>query len=398
MLPTDVVELSLRSFKKNRLRTFLTILGIGVGIGAIFFLVSLGYGFQKLILEQIATADSLLSLDVTPGSDAIILNEESVRELSSVESISEIFPVIVQDTQVKSGSYIADVKINILDRQVLNLEGVSVDKGSVFDEGEGDKIIVSSAVLKLLRIPEGEFSGAQVIVRVAKENDASGAGTNTKEEFVDKTYSIKGVIANDSSVFSYVPIGSVSDIHFSYFSKVKIKAINADAVNLARGAVIDKGYYVSAISDTVEQAKQIFNIVQIVLASFGITALIVSAIGMFNTMTITLLERTQEIGIMKTLGASSLDIWLMFLTESMMIGFLGGSFGIILGFTISRILNFGVNLLAQNFGGVHVELFFVPIWFALFVIIFSTSVGFITGFYPAKRAAKLNPLEALRYK
>ena len=104
------------------------------------------------------------------------------------------------------------------------------------------------------------------------------------------------------------------------------------------------------------------------LSLFGIIALIVSAIGMFNTMTIALLERTQEIGIMKTLGASSLDIWKMFLTESMMIGFFGGAFGVIIGFLASRILNIGLNFLAKSFGGLEIELFYIPVWFIIFIL------------------------------
>jgi putative ABC transport system permease protein len=101
---------------------------------------------------------------------------------------------------------------------------------------------------------------------------------------------------------------------------------------------------------------------------------------------------------MKAIGASSFDIWKMFLTESMMIGFFGGFIGLIIGFSASQILNFGINWLAGAFGGTEVQLFFIPIWFVVFIIAFSTIIGLITGFYPARRAARLNALEALRYK
>ncbi|MFA6160516.1 MAG: FtsX-like permease family protein, partial [Parcubacteria group bacterium] len=160
----------------------------------------------------------------------------------------------------------------------------------------------------------------------------------------------------------------------------------------------EKGFFVSSVSETVDQAKQIFSIAQIVLALFGVVALVVSAIGMFNTMTIALLERTQEIGIMKTIGASSYDIWRMFLTESMIIGFFGGFFGVVMGFILSSLVNYGMNFLAGMFGGIQANLFARPIWFIAFIMIFSTVVGVITGIYPARRAARLNALEALRYK
>jgi putative ABC transport system permease protein len=134
------------------------------------------------------------------------------------------------------------------------------------------------------------------------------------------------------------------------------------------------------------------------LASFGIVALIVSAIGMFNTMTIALLERTQEIGIMKALGATSADIWSMFLSESVIIGFLGGAGGIGIGMAGGEVFNYGINFLAGAMGGKGIDLFFTPLWFILLIITFSTFVGLITGFYPAKRAANINCLAALRYK
>jgi putative ABC transport system permease protein len=165
-----------------------------------------------------------------------------------------------------------------------------------------------------------------------------------------------------------------------------------------RTAIMDKGFMVSALSDLIEQANQVFNIMQIVLASFGIVALIVSAIGMFNTMTIALLERTQEIGIMKALGATSLDIWNMFLAESIIIGFFGGLGGIIMGMLGGEAFNYGVNILAGALGGEKIDMFYTPLWFIALIITFSTFVGFATGVYPAKRAAKINALVALRYK
>jgi putative ABC transport system permease protein len=119
---------------------------------------------------------------------------------------------------------------------------------------------------------------------------------------------------------------------------------------------------------------------------------------MFNTMTIALLERTQEIGIMKALGATSLDIWNMFLAESVIIGFFGGLGGIIMGMVGGELFNYGINLLAGALGGESIDMFYTPYWFVFLIIIFSTFVGLITGFYPARRAANINALEALRYK
>lgn len=126
--------------------------------------------------------------------------------------------------------------------------------------------------------------------------------------------------------------------------------------------------------------------------------MIVSAIGMFNTMTVTLLERTKEIGIMRTIGASPSDVKNLFISESIVVGFLGGVSGIVMGVTIGLTVNFFLNLVASQFGGQAVALFSFPLAFLLFIMLFSAAVGYLTGVFPAKRAATLNPLDAIRYE
>ncbi len=130
------------------------------------------------------------------------------------------------------------------------------------------------------------------------------------------------------------------------------------------------GFTVLSLSDTIEEANKIFQAIQIILSLFGAVALIVSAIGMFNTMTIALLERTQEVGIMKSLGASNKDVWKLFLVEAIIIGFLGGVSGIVVGLAGGAGLNFGVNKLASSLGGSEVDLFYTPNEFIIIIVIF----------------------------
>lgn len=413
MLSLDVLRISSRSFKNNRLRTLLTIIGISIGIGAIFFLVSLGYGFQKLILEKIATEDSLLSLDVTQENEAVKLNQGSVDSIKEIKEVVGVYPLISQDTQIIGNGLTSSAKVNVVNPNFFSLEGMTISKGDFFKEGEADKLVISLAALQLLDVNPDLFKDVSITVNVREKeeqesivttNEVDSAGNKmtqkmvTPAKYTERTYDIGGVIEDLSSSYVYIPDISVSDIQFEDFDKLKVKVDSTKNIDQTRNNIIEKGFFVSSVSETVEQARQIFTIAQIVLSLFGVVALVVSAIGMFNTMTIALLERTQEIGIMKAIGASSLDIWKMFLTESMMIGFFGGFIGVILGFIASQILNFGINWLAGVFGGDRAQLFFIPFWFVIFVIIFSTIVGLITGFYPARRAARLNALEALRYK
>ena len=413
MLSIDVFRISTRSFKNNRLRTLLTVLGISIGIGTIFFLVSLGYGLQKLILENIATQDSLLALDVTQNSEAIDLNKESITSIKEISEITDIYPLVSQDSQISGNGLTSAAKINIVNPRFLSLEGIAVDKGKIFKDGENDKMIISLAALQLLDINKDDFANNEITIRLAKNPpkqnnqtvsaEEAPAGENvvietTPIEYINKTYTITGVVNDISNAYIYIPDSSVSEISFATYDKLKVRVNSTFNLEPARARIIEKGFFVSSVSETVDQAKQIFSIAQIVLALFGVVALVVSAIGMFNTMTIALLERTQEIGIMKTIGASSYDIWRMFLTESMIIGFFGGFFGVVMGFLLSSLVNYGMNFLAGMFGGIQANLFARPVWFIAFIMIFSTVVGVITGIYPARRAARLNALEALRYK
>jgi len=119
---------------------------------------------------------------------------------------------------------------------------------------------------------------------------------------------------------------------------------------------------------------------------------------MFNTMTVSLLERINEIGIMRAIGITTRDIMKMFLLESVLMGFLGGLAGLAIGIAGAELANFGLNMLAKRFGGQAMDIFHQPAWFIIFIIAFSSIVGFITGIYPSVKAARINPLNALRYK
>jgi ABC-type antimicrobial peptide transport system permease subunit len=178
----------------------------------------------------------------------------------------------------------------------------------------------------------------------------------------------------------------------------KVKIFAAENMGVIRDEIINMGFFVSALQDTIDQVKKIFSIVQIVLGLFGFVALIVSAIGMFNTMTVLLLERTNEIGIMRSIGVTRNDVRKLFMFEAMIMGFLGGLGGVLLGHLGGVLANLGINLLARSFGGQALSLFSRPFSFIIIIIIFSTIIGFITGIFPAQRAAKIKPLDALRYK
>jgi len=401
MLVSDIFRLATRMFRTNRSRTLLTVLGISVGIGTILFLVSFGYGLQELILNKITTSEALLSLDVATGDIATLkLDDESVERIKSIPAIEKISPLIATQAQIRIDDISSELVANFVYSDYFGLDGTLLKRGEFFSDKESDenKIIITSSALKLFDLEEDEAFGKTIAFTFFTERDSGEEGIIREFVASDKDYKIAGIIEEESSSYVYLPFANSEELGEISYSKIKVKVDKEENLDITREAIIEQGFIVSALSDIIEQANQIFKIVQIILASFGIVALIVSAIGMFNTMTIALLERTQEIGIMKALGATSLDIWNMFLAESVVIGFMGGLGGIIVGLMGGRIFNYAINMLAGALGGEKIDLFYTPFWFILLIISFSTLVGFLTGFYPAQRAAKINVLEALRYK
>ena len=157
------------------------------------------------------------------------------------------------------------------------------------------------------------------------------------------------------------------------------------------------GYSAFSLNDALQGAKRAFLILDIVLSVIGSIALAVSSLGIVNTMVMSILERTREIGIMKAIGGSNGDIRRIFLIEASAIGLLGGVSGIVLGWAVGRVINFGANIYIQNQGGTPGNLFSLPWWLIGGSIGFAVMVSLIAGSFPAARAARLDPIQALRH-
>jgi putative ABC transport system permease protein len=402
MLIQDVAKLSTRMFKTNPARTWLTILGMGVGTGAVVTLVGLGFGLQKIILEQIVLGDTLLSLNVTPPpARSVILNPQTVQELFEIERVQDVAPLASFAANITFDGLTGNTFLQGANPNYFRYTGTREVAGRLFSEAtlEEDRagVILTSAMLKLFEVEDPETAvGKQVSFRVFVPREGT---TETIEMELRKRYTVVGISNEESRPGAMLLLDELANqLVINEYERVQVRVDEVANLDQVSEALIERGFGVTALSKTVEQANKIFQGVQAVLAVFGGIALVVSAIGMFNTMTVTLLERTGEIGIMRTLGASSNDIKILFVSEAVIVGFLGGLVGIAIGVGIGFSLNTMVNIAATNFGGKAVSLFAYPLTFILFIASFSAVVGFLTGVFPARRAAALNPLDAIRYK
>lgn len=395
----DVLKLSTRMFKSRKMRTFLTVLGIGIGIGAILFLVSLGYGLQRALISQITSSDALLSLDVVQGEKSVItLTNDTIAKIKEFPQVKEIAPMVSLRGQLEYQGTTADTIANITSLDFLKFSNMKLASGDFFNESKNE-VVISKAVMRVFNVEDPsaiigkEISVSFLAVKVLESGQEELNLVPQNEKFV-----IQGVTDDESSSFIYFPIAKANGITLDMYSQLKVRVHTTADLDVVRNKILDMGFSVAALSDVIDQANRIFGILQIILAIFGMVALVVSAIGMFNTMTIALMERTHEVGIMKALGAARGDIMFMFLTEAVIMGFLGGVIGIVVGVLSGKMFNLILNLLSHNLGGKTIDIFYTPLWFAVTIMVFSTVVGLLTGVWPARRAAHLNPLEAVKYK
>ncbi|HVN26500.1 MAG TPA: ABC transporter permease [Candidatus Paceibacterota bacterium] len=396
----DALKLSTRMFKTNPARTWLTILGMGVGTSAVVMLVGLGFGLQNILLEKIVFGDTLLSLTVSnPLSTAVTLDDKTVAQFKAMPNVLDVSPLASLQSLVTYDGLSANADLQGIRASYFKYAGIAMVAGQPFSDqpSDGNDVILSSAALQLFGVDDPKsILGKTVSFRVI--TPTSGSGTSDQVA-LNGTYTVTGVTNDVASIYAMMPLATLSSqVGITSYDKVQVRVSASNYLNSVSDAIIKLGFEVSALSKTVEQANQIFSGIQILLAGFGGIALIVSAIGMFNTMTVTLLERTGEIGVMRTIGASPRDIQFLFLSEAVVVGFLGGMTGMAIGIIGGLLINYLLNVVAAHFGGAAVALFAFPGTFLAFITAFSAVVGFITGIFPARRASSISPLEAIRYK
>ncbi len=257
--------------------------------------------------------------------------------------------------------------------------------------------VVNRAMLKVLGITESEAVGKTFSVTYVVVGDTAGL-SNEKIESEPATYTIIGVVPTGETPLFYVPFMDLRSLGIMDYSQVKVVVAQAQDLDHIRRQIEAMGYITRSVADTVAQINSLFGTARILLALLGLVALAVAALGMFNTLTVSLLERTREVGLMKAMGMKSSEVQELFLTESMIFGFCGGLLGIIIGFLVGKVAGIILSAFAVFKGVGFVDVSSIPLPFAILVIFLSLLVGVTTGIYPAKRATKISALNALRYE
>lgn len=386
----------------HELRTILTLLGVIIGVSAIVFLVSFGSGVERLVTEQITGADAFQLIDVgTNNSQIVKLDSQIVEKIKSIPNVKSTETTTDLAAKAKKDNKTIDTSFIGTTAAYLDWSGKKIKFGSNLansTEVEQDKtVVVNTAYLNFLGSnPPESHIGQKVIFDVVVPREFAKSGESKNYE--NQEFKIAGIIKNDLPPTVYTNYANFLLYDTNAYSQVKVRISDKNNVDTVRKQIEALSLKTQYVGDTVTQVQQVFNIFKIILGSFGIIALLVALLGMFNTLTISLLERIKEVALMKILGMSRRDIRNLFVTEALTLGLIGGILGIVWGTILGTATNLILNFFANRAGGESVSVFYYSYTFILVIIIVSILVGFVTGIYPARRAAKVDALDILRYE
>ena len=389
----DLTELSFKNVFFKRFRTLITILGVSLGVGFVVLLVSIGYGLEDLVIEEVTKAQNLNQIDVFPkvGSQ-LKLNDELIKKVSAISGVSKIYRIKNFPGRIDYKGSTVDVVVYGVESGYLENSPVKKVSGEFLNE-KSDKFsaIINSEYLKTLGLSTdiiGETLNLNVIQSVPE----------SESEPKNIPVTIVGVVEDDSPPVIYLKIDSVREYTEDEYSALSIIINKESSLDFVRKQIESLGLETFSIMDTVNQVQQIFTYVRYGLLAFGILAFAIAFLGMINTLTVSLLERTREVGLMKIIGMKKNDIQFLFITESMFIGLLGGIFGILFGILGGYLVSLAVYLLSSSRGVEFMVITSFPFVTALIVILVTTLLSFFTGLYPANRAVKIPTMDAVRYE
>lgn len=391
-----LIRIAISNLFYKKLRTSLTVIGVVVGIGAIVFLLAFGYGLRDLVTKQVVDSNSIRTIDVSQANPLVLpLNqatENKIADFNDVKSISRIFNFAGQVNYANSKT---GVVIFGSDQQYMDLNSFDLVAGPNSSIEKPGTVVVNTSFLKAIGVKNPQKmvnKDIDVTIQVPKEMRPEGMKTDIREKLT-----ITSVVETGVGSELYVSSEMFISRRIDIASQAKVLVTDKTAVSTLQKRISSMGFTTTSPYDTVEQIDQVFGILNYIFLGFGGIGLVIAVLGMFNTLTITLLERTKEIGLMRTLGARKKDIQRLFVLESMGLSFIGGVFGILSAMFMSR----GVDRFLTSIAGSRglnetISVFSFHGSLILKVLIGSALLGLFVVYFPARRAAKMNAIEALR--
>jgi len=443
----DLLSMSLSSLFKRKVRTILTVLGVIIGTTSIVVMLSLGIGMKQSMLDEMQSYGSLTGITVRTqrgyddGGDKkgeeLRLDDKLVEELSHLEHVTGVDPMLEMYVIVKKGQYMAYVDLYGVSQSYFRTRNMELGEGD-YPAANGElEIVYGNCILQYFQnekngrgywetgeLPDIDLMNDPLYVVFDTDRYFRGGSPDENGKPVPKAkkYLIPtaGVVAggvedyNEFSYSAYCDIDAFKNLlqrEFKgraipdqplqkngkpyreiFYSTLIVNVDDMENVSAVQQLISDMGYQASSSMEWIESDMQIMNIVQAVLGGIGAVALFVAAIGITNTMMMSIYERTKEIGIMKVIGCRIRDIQALFLIEAGYIGLIGGTLGVGLSYILSIVIN---KIIAGTDMGFD-QISRIPVWLGGISVLFAILIAMLAGFFPSVRAMKLSPLAAIR--
>jgi len=425
---SDLLRTGFMNLWRRKLRAVLTVLGLVIGVASILVMMSLGIGIRRSIMESYESMGSLYNITVNSwnwvqtgdgggrGTETE-LNKKAVNTFKAIPGVEAVMPQIRTWGMLKSGKYISDVNILAIRAEDAAAFDIQLSDGRFPEHKRGSstyEIAVSQDALSWFYDPK---TGRQAVdkdgnpkvtadSRIQLTFDYNAAWGNPVEAGMPqgKSYRIDvvGTVSPENNEFSWYCLmdeeaiaklakenKDFMSLDMGKYDTVTVKCATLEDVERVRQVISDMGYGTNSLKDAIDQAEEQMGQIQALLGAIGGVSLLVAAIGIMNTMMMSIYERTKEIGIMKVLGCRMGNIVALFLVEAGFIGLFGGALGLGVSYGLSALIN-------TFLGGGGGFQSIIPLWLAVGGVAFSILVAVLSGFYPASRAMKLSPLSAIR--
>jgi len=447
MILRDQFRYAFGNLRKTRLRTFLTAAGVAIGIAAMTSMVSVGNGAQRNVLKALNEQYMLTSVMVRPGQvadstmDSIPpLDTTALTTLRALPGVRDAIPLIALPGLLMARG----------ERLFQNLEGMpawlleeQIERGRIelvagraYESDETTALVISERAAKRLlpdSVPAETLLGEMVTFVVAQVADSSEGGAASAASFLPGaaqlgigqfqpsmlTLTVAGIVKGGGTfgdfvgVSLWVPIETVEPLHAASFQDlgslltgdvqgegyqiVQVLTGEVMVVQQVQDSIEAMGFRTQSILDEIAEVRRAFVIMNGLLAMIGGVSLFVAAMMIVNTLVMAVMERTREIGLLKSMGATDTDVTRLFLTEAGVIGIVGGAGGLVLGYVVARVTNAIANIQFERVGEVKIDLVAFSFWLILGGLAFAVFVSLAAGFYPARRAARVDPVVALRH-
>lgn len=437
----DLVTMTLKNLLRRKIRTMLTVTGVLIGTASIIIMVSIGIGMNEGFKAELARMGSLNIINVRPASQGMYmapdegggpargqseqqkLDEQAVALFAAIPEVEAVVPFIEVSGKLVAGKYQAHTSIQGVEPGQMDKLNLTVREGRLLQNGDDLNMLFGAEITNFFHNPSArQYAPAEIDLmkdRLTLSLDMSygesrGGDSGGKSP---KAYTVKatgilegGNYENDYNVF--MPLESLKKLVREYnrgrkqnetikideYSKIMVKVKDINDVQMVQQQIKDQGFYADSLTDILTAMQKTAAGIQKVLGVIGAVSLLIAAIGITNTMVMSIYERTREIGVMKVIGASLGDIRKLFLLESGMIGFFGGVIGIVFSYGVSYLLNTTGFVLFETWGmqGGTGNTSIIPLWLAASALAFTSLIGLLSGYYPARRAMNLSALEAIK--